>query len=70
MTGELVARYNIPLELAAFYTDGATPTEKALINRFLERSPDRYAKEVRGYIDYLSQSNTGPLLSRLERDLK
>ena len=68
VTGTLVARYNTPSELAAFYTNGATPTERAHIDRFLNRSPDRYAKEVRGYINYIRQSKTKP--SQLERNLK
>ena len=49
----LLKEYNTPAELATFYTNGATPRERGMITKFLNKSPDRYAKEVRGHIDYI-----------------
>ena len=60
----LLKEYNTPAELATFYTNGATPRERGMITKFLNKSPDRYAKEVRGHIDYIMESRKK---SKLER---
>lgn len=49
----LTKNYNTSLEMAAFYANGATKEEKAIIDEFLEGTPDRYKREVKEHAEYL-----------------
>ena len=50
-------KYSKPLELAYFYTNGATSEQKEYVDWLLTKFPGRYEKEVRYFIDDFRKSN-------------